>query len=49
MKNTSLTIRVTESQKAEWQAAADQDLRKLADWIRIALDQAAERDLSPKP
>lgn len=38
---STMGLRCTPSQRERWQAAADADRRTLADWIRIALDDAA--------
>ncbi len=37
-KEALIQIRVTSAQKAEWQAAAEADRRKLADWLRLAAE-----------
>lgn len=31
-------VRVTEDERKAWQAAADADQRKLADWIRVSVN-----------
>jgi|GEM_PF-4062630 len=38
-------IRMTTEQRKRWQAAACADRRTLTDWIRIQLDDAADRQL----
>ena len=38
----------TEKQKSTWQQAADKEKRSLSQWIKLACDEAAERQLKPK-
>lgn len=44
-KAEQVHIRCTSSQRDAWEAAAQLDRRTLTDWIRIRLDDAAEREL----
>ena len=49
-KGERINLRVTDSQRSRWEAAAKKDRRPLADWIRIQLDDAADRALEqPEP
>jgi hypothetical protein len=41
-KGELIQIRVTPEQKAEWQAAAVEDKRKLSDWLRLAAESYME-------
>lgn len=35
-----VTVRLSAEEKAAWQAAADADKRKLADWVRLTVNAA---------
>jgi hypothetical protein len=42
-KTERITIRCTIAQRERWEHASDVERRNLADWIRIALDDTADR------
>ncbi|MBX3438008.1 MAG: DUF1778 domain-containing protein [Planctomycetaceae bacterium] len=46
VKTERLMIRFTTEQRERWERAAAADRRTLTDWIRIQLDDAAERQLA---
>ncbi len=48
-KDIQVNIRCEDSQKTRWERAAAADRRTLTDWIRIQLDDAADRQLAEKP
>ena len=39
MKDSSITIKISESQKAELKKQADKERRTLSDYIRLALEE----------
>ena len=41
-KGDLIQIRVTPEQKATWQGAAEEDKRKLSDWLRLAAEAYME-------
>ncbi len=45
MKDQQVNIRASDEQKQRWEDAAAADRRTLTDWIRIQLDDAADRQL----
>lgn len=47
-KNQRLYIRCTEEEKERWEEAAKTSRRKVSDWARLTLDDAAELALENK-
>ncbi len=41
-------MRVEPESKREWTAAAEKSRRKLSDWVRVTLDDAARAELATK-
>lgn len=39
-----VNVRATPPQLSRWMKAAEKARRKLSDWVRLALDEAAERE-----
>jgi len=46
-KEERTEIRMTSEQRKRWEQAAKADRRTLTDWIRIQLDDAADRAMNP--
>ncbi|QDT53018.1 hypothetical protein Pan44_10330 [Caulifigura coniformis] len=44
-KGERINLRVTDAQLVRWEAAAKKDRRPLADWMRLQLDDSADRAL----
>ncbi|WP_013629634.1 type II toxin -antitoxin system TacA 1-like antitoxin [Rubinisphaera brasiliensis] len=43
IKTEQVVIRCTSTQRERWERAAELDRRTLTDWVRIQLDDAADR------
>lgn len=44
-KDEKLFVRCSSSQKTAWEQAATLERRELSDWVRLALDDAADKAL----